>query len=257
MIKNVPQYIEERRFAEWEVRVNPKDVNSVSFATNDNLTFEENLAAYRAWEQNAVGSYFIIGKPTKGSTKNNATESFSLHGAEPEAQRTASVPAVGAVPEGYVSERELGQRLENLRLSYKIERMEERQKELEEKASEADSATNKFMAAVTPYVGAMLAGLFPQAAQAVAPAQVAVAGMDDERMDMRHPISPKQDEDDDNEYIDLHGLTPDEADRLLAIGTRLKQAEPQEWLQMLGKIADMAEAKDQTYMLARGVLTAK
>lgn len=256
MIKNVSTYLEGARLPYWEVRRRETDSNTTVFRTDDSLTFEQNLDAYRRWEANSAGRYFLIAKQSKDSAKGNASEEFSLSiDAVAPVQQAQYTPAIGAMPEGYISEREMNQRIDNLRLENKLERMEERQKELEERADKAESATNKFMAAITPYIGPVINGLFPGAAQQTAPAQVAVAGMDDERMDINHPMDKKEAE--EPEYFDMHGLTDDEAQTLIEIGARLKKAEPEEWIGMLGKIAGMAEAKDAAYMMARGVLVQK
>jgi len=250
MILNVVNFLDENRFEAWEVRRTINDCNSMVFRTDDGLTFEENKQRYSRWEENAEGRFFLIGKQKKNDTKGQFTDEFSIHHTEAVQQPSNYAPTISGIPEGYVSAKEMELMLKEQQNRFEMEQLKAEMKELKKNGGE--SKTDKFIGMIQPLMPAIISGLFPKAAGMITPSQVAIAGMGDERMDMLDDH-----EDDDRDCIDLHGLSMAESDKLLAIGARLKEQEPEEWLGMLDKIAGMAEAKDNMYNMAKGFLTQK
>ena len=143
--------------------------NGYCFASKDGT--QNSIENFRLWCENNTGAYLL--QQSEGNS-NNAEIEFSLpfrQKAEKQAPEPQQQPLIGMTDERFYSKREFDIMIENERLKFKIDRLENELKELKENSS----ASGEFFKTITPFVGPVLQGFIGRNA---APAATQIAGLD-------------------------------------------------------------------------------
>jgi hypothetical protein len=152
-----------------------------------------------------------------------------------------------------LSEIDIEARIKNatdaVKLEFATKDLERRERELAEKEKEYRAEKASTIGIIVDRIGKVIPKIFPQ---------VAVAGMPGEEVQV--PASVAKQPQYDEEAIEIATVENDEQDEATAelesLLERFAAVEP-EWLPLLRRMVEMAEAKDATYNMARNFLLSK
>lgn len=244
----IPELLRANDCKYWHIRTK-KDANSYVFKYDDSRSFDDNISRMQEIMRLYHGSYFILeGKENAASNKGSFCFEFSNEG----------VPAVGAMQmpqptSSGMSEIDIEARIKNavdaVKLDFATKDLERRERELAEKEKEYRAEKASTIGILVDKIGKVIPKIFPQ---------VAVAGMPGEEVPV--PASVAKQPQHDEEAIEIATVENDEQDEATAelesLLERFAAVEP-EWLPLLRRMVEMAEAKDATYNMARNFLLSK
>ncbi len=245
----IPELLRANDCKYWHIRTK-KDANSYVFKYDDSRSFDDNIARMQEIMRLYHGSYFILeGKENAASNKGSFCFEFSNEGA----------PAVGSmfqmqqpVSNG-MSEIDVETRIKNatdaVRLEFRTQDLERREKELAAREKEYREEKASTIGIIVDRIGKVIPKIFPQ---------VAVAGMPGEEVPV--PASLAKQPQHNEEAVGIATAENDEQDEATAelesLLERFAAVEP-EWLPLLRRMVEMAEAHDATYTMARNFLLSK
>lgn len=242
----IPELLRANDCKYWHIRTK-KDANSYVFKYDDSRSFDDNIARMQEIMRLYHGSYFILeGKENAASNKGSFCFEFSNEGA----------PAVGSMMQmpqptsNGLSELDIAARIKNavdeVKLDFANKDLERRERELAEKEKEFRAEKESTIGIIVDRIGKVLPKMFPQ---------VAVAGMPGEEVSV--PASVAKQPQHNEEAVEFATVESDEQDEataeLEALLERFAAVEP-EWLPLLRRMVEMAEAHDATYNMARNFL---
>lgn len=245
----IPELLRANDCKYWHIRTK-KDANSYVFKYDDSRSFDDNIARMQEIMRLYHGSYFILeGKENAASNKGSFCFEFSNEGA----------PAVGSMMQmpqltsSGISEIDVEARIKNavdaVKLDFATKDIERRERELAAREKEYRQEKASTIGIIVDRIGKVLPKMFPQ---------VAVAGMPGEEVQV--PASVAKQPQHDEEAIEIATVESDEQDEATAelesLLERFAAVEP-EWLPLLRRMVEMAEARDATYNMARNFLLNK
>lgn len=245
----IPELLRANDCKYWHIRTK-KDANSYVFKYDDSRSFDDNIARMQEIMRLYHGSYFILeGKENAASNKGSFCFEFSNEGA----------PAVGSMMQmpqqvsSGMNEIDVEARIKNavdaVELKFRTQDLERREKELAAREKEYREEKASTIGIIVDRIGKVIPKIFPQ---------VAVAGMPGEEVPVPTSVAiqPQHDE----EITEIATSENDEQDEATAelesLLERFAAVEP-EWLPLLRRMVEMAEAKDATYNMARNFLLSK
>lgn len=242
----IPELLRANDCKYWHIRTK-KDANSYVFKYDDSRSFDDNISRMQEIMRLYHGSYFILeGKENAASNKGSFCFEFSNEGA----------PAVGAMMQmpqptsSGMSEIDVEARIKNavdaVKLDFAAKDIERRERELAAREKEYRQEKASTIGIIVDRIGKVLPKMFPQ---------VAVAGMPGEEVSV--PASVAKQPQHNEEAVEFATVESDEQDEataeLEALLERFAAVEP-EWLPLLRRMVEMAEAHDATYNMARNFL---
>lgn len=245
----IPELLRANDCKYWHIRTK-KDANSYVFKYDDSRGFDDNIARMQEIMRLYHGSYFILeGKENAASNKGSFCFEFSNEGA----------PALGSMQQqptvihSGLSEIDVENRIKNaqdaIRLEFQTKDLERRERELAEKEKEYREEKASTIGIIVDRIGKVIPRIFPQ---------VAVAGMPDEEVSV--PASVAKMPQHNEEVAEIATVESEEQDEATAelesLLERFAAVEP-EWLPLLRRMVEIAEAKDATYNMARNFLLSK
>lgn len=245
----IPELLRANDCKYWHIRTK-KDANSYVFKYDDSRSFDDNIARMQEIMRLYHGSYFILeGKENAASNKGSFCFEFSNEGA----------PAVGSMMQmpqpasSGLSEIDIEARIKNatdaVKLEFATKDLERREKELAAREKEYREEKASTIGIIVDRIGKVIPKIFPQ---------VAVAGMPGEEVPV--PASVAKSTEEAPEVAKIATAENDEQDEATAelesLLERFAAVEP-EWLPLLRRMVEMAEAKDATYNMARNFLLSK
>lgn len=244
----IPELLRANDCKYWHIRTK-KDANSYVFKYDDSRSFDDNIARMQEIMRLYHGSYFILeGKENAASNKGSFCFEFSNEGA----------PAVGSMMQmqmpqpasSGMNEIDVEARIKNavdaVELKFRTQDLERRERELAEKEKEYRAEKASTIGIIVDRIGKVIPKIFPQ---------VAVAGMPGEEVPV--PASVAKTDTIDAEDAEIATEEQDAATaELESLLERFAAVEP-EWLPLLRRMVEMAEAQDSTYTMARNFLLSK
>lgn len=214
-------------------------------------SFEENLKDTIDFLENdcEAGLYNFFGRKSEGASRGNFNFLVRVGGARENATVTQPVIA------GYTSE-DVEARIAGAIADYenrrKVEELEKELKELKEENKQYQGVRDQVMAKVLPFIEPVLSGFVSGIRGKFAPAArpaVGISGVESHEIDTDTDHDKDTDKDTDKDLLTEH-----EEERLYSVVEKLKKAEPEHWLTMLEKVADMADKNTENYQFARKFL---
>ena len=243
----VKEWIEDNNFPHWifyksnpeegDDKANNKIVDSNNFTVSD---FSDKLDMTEKYLRMYGGKVYGVGFKTPNTTVGGIVCEARLSSMD-----AAPAQSVGMIqPAQPIDEDKIAQRIEaKLRAEYE-------KKEYERKREELDKDRKAFEAEKASAMGA-IAHYFAPIGQALLGGQRRmVAGVDTQepvKANVIQPITPDQQTQEEDPFTD------EEADELFALMARFKKVEP-EYMTMIHKVVEMAEAGDATYTMAKKFL---
>ena len=231
----IPELLRQNDIKYWTIRTK-KDSNSYVFKYDDSRSFDDNINRMQDIMRLYQGGYFVLdGKENAASNKGMYCFEFS---------NESTTPSLGSMPQyqqpvvgSGMSEIDIETRIKNatdaVRLEFRQADLERREKDLATREKEYRQEKASTIGILVDRIGKVIPKIFPQ---------IAVAGMPGEQVQI--PTSVENDEQD---------AATAELESLLE---RFAAVEP-EWLPLLRRMVEMAEAKDATYNMARNFLLSK
>ena len=245
----IPELLRANDCKYWTIRTK-KDSNSYVFKYDDTRSFDDNINRMQEIMRLYHGSYFVLdGKENAATNKGMFCFEFSNEG---------TAPMVGSmqqptVIQGGLSELDIESRIKNatdaVRLEFQQQDLARREKELAAREKEYREEKNSTIGIIVDRIGKVIPKIFPQ---------VAVAGMPGEQVAVPASVAKTPRHNEENvEFATVETEEQDEATaELEALLERFAAVEP-EWLPLLRRMVEMAEAKDATYNMARNFLLSK
>lgn len=244
----VKEWIEDNNFPRWifynsdpdgneDKRPNNKIVDSNNFNASD---FGEKLEMTEKYLRRNGGKLYGLGFKAPNATVDGFRCEVRLSSMD-----EAPAQSVGVIqPAQPIDEDKIAQRIEaKLRAEYE-------KKEYERKREELDKERKAFEAEKASAMGA-IAHYFAPIGQALLGGQRRmVAGVDTQepvKANVIQPITTDQQTQEEDPFTD------EEADELFALMARFKKVEP-EYMTIIHKVVEMAEAGDATYTMAKKAL---
>ena len=183
---------------------------------------------------------YIQGYGSDGSNRPTMWNEICLSSASPQQ------PTIGMVPQptaGTVDEATLAERIrKELQVEFDRREYERERKEFERERKEFESAKNSTLGAIVGYLQPYLPTL------TAALGRKSVAGLD-----APHDVEAERIES-TNEEPEENVFTDEEAETLMNLMERFKKVEPENYLKLLSRMVEMAEAGDGTYTMAKQFL---
>lgn len=222
-------------------------VDSAGFPSTDMNT---RLATTEKYLRYAGGHAYAVGGSNANKNEMNVCAEIQL------ADMQGAQPTQGVGGGGYPNIGELRSELtdaitKQIRAEMQVKDMERREREIEKREKEFAEKQNGVLGAIVgylaPYIPALNKGLEYRAVAGTEKKQDIIAGDTQEPLHVQ-PIVPTEEE---------SPFTEEEEERMYNVGVRFKKAEPEDWLDLLESVADMAEKKDPMYGTAKGFLLKK
>lgn len=241
------QWIRLQRLARWiisfdkvEAGEKPSRILCNTFKEN---TFEENLSYTENCLSYSHGAHlYIRGWRSDGGTTSPAYAEIQFGGEEGSSILQQMQQMIGATNHNFDKEQLMADVRKQVENEYERKELERMRKELEEERKELHSEKESAMGILAHY-------LAPVAQAFVAKMQAPITGIQTaggtvEADAIKPTGAPSEQED---------VFSDEEAAELETLLERLKAAEP-EYLQLLRRVVELAEANDSTYTMARGFL---
>lgn len=244
----IPELLRQNDIKYWTIRTK-KDTNSYVFKYDENRSFDDNINRMQDVMRLYQGGYFVLdGKENSSTNRGMFCFEFSNEGTAPMVNGMQQPTVI----QGGLSELDIESRIKNatdaVRLEFAQRDIERREKELAAREKEYREEKASTIGIIVDRIGKVLPRMFPQ---------VAVAGMPGEQVPT--PTVAKT-YTHDEEPIEIATAELEEQDEataeLEALLERFAAVEP-EWLPLLRRMVEMAEAKDATYNMARNFLLSK
>ena len=235
-IEELINVVQQNRIKNFEVRKDASDSNSTQLRTDDNMTDGQKIELLRNVMQNNYGRFCLLGYEQQSQTKYRHCIEFMIK--EQAAQPSVNFPqmnGVGMVPDGYMSQREVQQMIDNVKLSNQIASLEKDISELKKEKKELETPVNEFFRSLAPIASTVVSGLVQKQAPTAA-----VAGLD-------LPEDTTPEEVDENIQVAHH------VEQLMQ---RWLEADPQA-IEMLEKLVVLCETDRGTYDMAKNMLISK
>lgn len=245
----IPELLRQNDIKYWTIRTK-KDTNSYVFKYDENRSFDDNINRMQDVMRLYQGGYFVLdGKENSSTNRGMFCFEFSNEGTAPMVNGMQQPTVI----QGGLSELDIESRIKNatdaVRLEFAQRDIERREKELAAREKEYREEKASTIGIIVDRIGKVLPKMFPQ---------VAVAGMPNEQVAVSASVAKRPQN--DEEPIKIATEEIDEQDEataeLEALLTRFAAVEP-EWLPLLRRMVEMAEAKDATYNMARNFLLSK
>lgn len=246
----IPELLRQNDIKYWTIRTK-KDSNSYVFKYDDSRSFDDNINRMQDIMRLYPGGYFVLdGKENAASNKGMYCFEFSNEGTTPSlGGMQYQQPVVGSG----ISELDIETRIKNatdaVRLEFRQADLERREKDLAAREKEYRQEKASTIGILVDKIGKVIPKIFPQ---------VAVAGIEGEQVPVSPAVARMADEATDSvEFATVGDDEQDEATaEIEALLERFAAVEP-EWLPLLRRMVEMAEAKDATYNMARNFLLSK
>ena len=247
----IPELLRQNDIKYWTIRTK-KDSNSYVFKYDDSRSFDDNINRMQDIMRLYQGGYFVLdGKENAASNKGMYCFEFS---------NESTTPSLGSMPQyqqpvvgSGMSEIDIETRIKNatdaVRLEFRQADLERREKDLATREKEYRQEKASTIGILVDRIGKVIPKIFPQ---------IAVAGMPGEQVQISTSVAKSQFN--DKEATEIDTIKNDEQDaataELESLLERFAAVEP-EWLPLLRRMVEMAEAKDATYNMARNFLLSK
>lgn len=245
----IPELLRANDCKYWHIRTK-KDANSYVFKYDDSRSFDDNIARMQEIMRLYHGSYFILeGKENAASNKGSFCFEFSN---EPTTPSLGGMQYQPQVISGGMSEIDVETRIKNatdaVRLEFRTQDLERREKELAAREKEYREEKASTIGIIVDRIGKVIPKIFPQ---------VQVAGMPGEQVPVPAVAKSAEEAQEVTEFATVENDEQDAATaELESLLERFAAVEP-EWLPLLRRMVEMAEAKDATYNMARNFLLSK
>lgn len=248
----VEEWITDNHFAHWIFYRSNPDKRSDGERANDKIvdsawygsdTMDEKLAMTKKYiEQNAGSRLYGVGYQTDKSNSGGASCEVLLSAGSGASNMPAVAPAPAAVAGAFDKDEIIKQVREQVTMEFEKKKYEEERKKLDEERKEFERDKNSAIGTLVGYMKPLLATM----------AQKAVHGVDSPAPVEAAPIHAVETEtvEDAAEGV----FTDEEVQEIEELLARFKKVE-QEYLTLIRRVVEMAEAGDSTYSMARGFLT--
>lgn len=245
----IPELLRQNDIKYWTIRTK-KDSNSYVFKYDDSRSFDDNINRMQEVMRLYKGGYFVLdGKENAASNKGMFCFEFSN---EPTTPSLGGMQYQPQVISGGMSELDIETRIKNakdeVRLEFRQADLERREKELAAREKEYREEKASTIGIIVDKIGKVIPKIFPQ---------VQVAGMPGEQVPVPAVAKSTEEAQEVTEFATIENDEQDAATaELESLLERFADVEP-EWLPLLRRMVEMAEAHDATYNMARNFLLNK
>ena len=245
----IPELLRQNDIKYWTIRTK-KDSNSYVFKCDDSRSFDDNINRMQDVMRLYQGGYFVLdGKENAATNKGMFCFEFSNETTTPSLGGMQYQPQVIS---GGMSEIDIETRIKNatdaVRLEFRTQDLERREKELAAREKEYREEKASTIGIIVDKIGKVIPKIFPQ---------VQVAGMPGEQVPVPAVAKSAEEAQEVTEFATVENDEQDAATaELESLLERFATVEP-EWLPLLRRMVEMAEAKDATYNMARNFLLSK
>ena len=242
---NLEQWIRMQKLVRWiisfdkvEAGDKPSRILCNTFKEN---TFEENLAYTENCLKYSHGAHlYIRGWRTDGGTVSPAYAEIQFGGDENYLQQMRQM--IGATQQPAIDREQLMSDIrKQVETEFERKELERQRKELEDERKEFRSERDSAMGVLAHYLAPVAQAFAAKIQAPITGIQTAGGAVEADS------IKPTGSADTEDVFTD------EEASELESLLERLKAAEP-EYMQLLRRVVELAEAKDSTYTMARGFL---
>lgn len=241
--EQVKQWITDNGFKRWvlykDYSRTEKIIDSANFTVSD---IPDKLAMTEKYLRLAGGHAYAAGATTNATSDLNTTCEIRLE------EETHKTQGVGG---GSMDAMTIGQLREEITRSVRAEIEAENYKR--EKA-EFEKAKKEFEEREAGVWGMIVNKVGPAVLGKMLNTDRLVAGVDTDEPIHAAPIVPETEDPNTQETEEQSPFTDEEADELFELMARFKKAEPDNYLKMIRKVVEMAEANDKNYQFARNFL---
>lgn len=252
----IEDWVRDFGLVRWEFACKPtfEDIVCRSDWFGDEVSTDEKIERCRKYIEDSGRK--LYGRGYKTTSNNSSCITCEIQMASAPAQQPVNFATpVSSVP--MVDEEKLSARIrKEVETDYQRRELERREKELDDKLKEFRRDKESALGLMVGYLKPLLQGVASSMAGTGGKAPVAIHGVDAPGdvsaptiQPVQHQEPAEQPENDEQECP----FTDEEADELLELVARFKLVEP-DYLVMLRKVVEMAEAGDATYTMAKGFL---
>lgn len=240
--EQVKDWITDNGFKRWvlykDSSKTEKIIDSANFTVSD---MTDKLAMTEKYLRMAGGRALAAGAASNATSDLITTMQIQLENEQPTSGISGNYPSIGELTETITKQ---------VRAEIEVANMKQREKDLERREKEFEAEKQSALGAIVHYfapIGQMLLekkfGARVAGVDANEPVHAAPIVPDVEEAAEEQQEQPKEEE----------IFTDEEADKLFALMARFKKADP-DYLIIIEKEVEMAEAKDSTYTMAKGFL---
>lgn len=241
--EQVKQWITDNGFKRWvlykDYSKSEKIIDSANFTVSD---IPDKLAMTEKYLRLEGGHAYAAGSVDNSASNLNTTCEIRLE------ESTRGTQGVGG---SGIDAMNIGQLREEIARSVRAEIEAENYKR--EKA-EFEKAKKEFEEREAGVWGMIVNKVGPAVLGKILNTDRLVAGVDTNEPVHAAPIVPDAEDTNTQETEEQSPFTDEEADELFELMARFKKAEPDDYLKMIRKVVEMAEANDSTYQMARKFL---
>ena len=239
--EQVKQWITDNGFKRWvlykDYSKTEKIIDSANFTVSD---IPDKLAMTEKYLRLAGGHAYAAGSVDNSVANLNTTCEIRLEEETRKTQGVGDMPALN-----------IGQLREEITRSVRAEIEAENYKR---ERAEFEKAKKEFEEREAGVWGMIVNKVGPAVLGKILNTDRLVAGVDTEEPVHAAPIVPDAEDPGTQETEDPSPFTDEEADELFELMARFKKAEPDNYLKMIRKVVEMAEANDKNYQFARNFL---
>lgn len=239
--EQVKQWITDNGFKRWvlykDYSKTEKIIDSANFTVSD---MPDKLAMTEKYLRLAGGHAYAAGSVDNSASNLNTTCEIRLEEETRKTQGVGDTPALN-----------IGQLREEITRSVRAEIEAENYKR---ERAEFEKAKKEFEEREAGVWGMIVNKVGPAVLGKLLNTDRLVAGVDTDEPVHAAPIVPDAEDPGTQETEEPSPFTDEEADELFELMARFKKAEPDNYLKMIRKVVEMAEANDSNYQFARKFL---